>query len=160
MALSMFQVSWTKKSIQRMEILAHSLETKVCFVLNMAMMDALSTMISTSILVRVAPGRSLTIRIAIFQNLRGSRGSVKSHCRGGKNGMTADVQTGRQVLVDFEDICHVPFGNTDAAKVVTMKVDLKRDAQPVIAKVRRYNADQREFLNEYMAEMERIGFVR
>lgn len=74
--------------------------------------------------------------------------------------MTADVQTGRQLLVDFEDICHAPFGKTEAAKVVTMKVDLKRDAQPVIAKVRRYNADQREFLNEYMAEMERIGIVR
>ena len=66
----------------------------------------------------------------------------------------------RELLLEFEDIFRVRLGKTDPAKVEPMKVNLKPDAQPIIAKARRYKADQREFLNRYMAELERMGFVR
>ena len=75
--------------------------------------------------------------------------------------MTADGQAClRQPLLEFEDIFRVRLRKKDPAKMEPMKVNQKPDAQPIIAKARRYKAEQREFLNRYMAELERMRFVR
>lgn len=63
------------------------------------------------------------------------------------------------LLTEFEDIFRVRLGKSPPAKVEPMKVKLKLGARPLIAKTRRYKQDQRDFLNKYMNELERMGFV-
>lgn len=65
----------------------------------------------------------------------------------------------KTLLMEFEDIFRVRLGKTPPARVEPMKVKLKLGARPTIAKARRYKADQRNFLNKYMEELERMGFV-
>ena len=78
-----------------------------------------------------------------------------------ENGLSEKSAKQRRDLVfEFHDIFRVRLGRSPPARVEPMIVKLKLGARPVIAKTRRYKADQREFLNRYIHTLEIMGFVR
>lgn len=77
------------------------------------------------------------------------------------NNLSSEGVTELQALLrEFTEIFRVRLGKTAPAKVPPMRVKLKTGARPVIAKARRYSADQRMFLEKYIDELETMGFVR
>lgn len=95
-----------------------------------------------------------------------TQGEVKASLKerraeAGSNGASAKGQAELgKLLEEYEDVFRVRLGKSPPARVQPMKVKLKIGAKPVIEKARRYRADQCEFLNKYIDELEKMGFIR
>lgn len=52
------------------------------------------------------------------------------------------------------------LGSGGPEKVIPMKVSIMEGKNPVRVKVRRYPAEQRAFLNEYLSKLVEFGFIK
>lgn len=78
-----------------------------------------------------------------------------------ENGLTE--RQGRrlgQLLDRFWDIFRLRLGPDPPAKVEPMRVNIKAEARPVIAKARRYSKDQRDFLDKFVTRLVEYGLVK
>ncbi|KAE8978399.1 hypothetical protein PR001_g24855 [Phytophthora rubi] len=65
----------------------------------------------------------------------------------------------RQLVLDYSDVFRVRLGHDAAADVQPLEVRLEGGAQPYRSGVRRYPEAQRQFLREYVRELESAGLV-
>ncbi|KAE8906315.1 hypothetical protein PF003_g10148 [Phytophthora fragariae] len=65
----------------------------------------------------------------------------------------------RQLVLDYSDVFRVRLGHDAAADVQPLEVRLEEGAQPYRSGVRRYPEAQRQFLREYVRELESAGLV-
>lgn len=64
------------------------------------------------------------------------------------------------LLREFDDVTRIRLGADPPADVEPKRVEISQDAKPVVAKNRRYSAEQRKFIEKYVAQLESYGLVR
>uniref|UniRef100_H3H4R4 Reverse transcriptase/retrotransposon-derived protein RNase H-like domain-containing protein n=1 Tax=Phytophthora ramorum TaxID=164328 RepID=H3H4R4_PHYRM len=65
----------------------------------------------------------------------------------------------RQMVLEYSDVFRVRLGRDEAADVQPLEVRLESGVQPYRSGVRRYPEAQRQFLREYVRELEDAGLV-
>jgi len=65
----------------------------------------------------------------------------------------------QKMVMDNVDIFRVGLSSGPAADITPLKIDLTADAKPIRVKLRNYSRDQRDFLNDFVGNLERKGMV-
>ena len=66
----------------------------------------------------------------------------------------------RAILEKRYGVFRLRLGKSAPAKVEPMRIRLQKDAKPIKVKVRRYSQEQRRFLDDYIAKLLDMGFIR
>ena len=77
------------------------------------------------------------------------------------NGLSEKGKTQlRQLLSDYRDVFRVRLGPGPPANVEPMRISLLHDATPCLTKLRRYPAEQREYMSKFVDTLLEFGFAK
>lgn len=75
------------------------------------------------------------------------------------NGLSDALVTGlRQLLHNFRKLFRIRLGNSEPAKIASMKIRIEPGRQPIKVKARKYSAEQRKNLDKYVDMLKDMGF--